>query len=205
LFLYAASGVCHAGLINGGFESGTTGWTATGNMAVISSQGETEGVSALAFSFGNVPSNGVLSQTFATSIGQTYEVTFDFGKFSIFQPLQFARLDVDVFDGAGFGSLQLLDATVMDGTPGSSDPNSVDSPSVYSSFLFSFVATGVSSTLRFTDLSDPQVSNGGGFDAMLDNVGVNAVAEVPEPASLTLFALGALGPFRAVRRRSATC
>lgn len=167
-------------LLNGSFEESSgapTDWNPTGNLSVISSQGETDGVNALAFSFGNLSSNGVISQSFATAPGTTYMLNFDFGKYSINQPLQFARLDVDVFSGIGFGGMQLLDQTVADGTPGSGDADSTDSAALYSMFEFSFLADGNNSTLRFSDVSDAQVS-GGGFDAMLDNVRVSAV---PEP------------------------
>src|SRR5688572_13316046 len=71
-------------VVNGSFESSTGGlhanWNTTGNMQVISTQGETDGVGALAFSFGNAPSTGVIFQTFSTSAGVQYNLNFDFGK-----------------------------------------------------------------------------------------------------------------------------
>jgi len=71
-------------VVNGSFESSTGGlpdnWNPTGNMQVISTQGETDGVGALAFSFGNAPSTGVIFQTFSTSAGVQYNLNFDFGK-----------------------------------------------------------------------------------------------------------------------------
>lgn len=186
----------HADLIlNGSFENATGGipnnWISTGNLQVISSQGETDGINALAFSFGNIPSNGAISQSFATVAGTSYSLTFDFGKYSINQPLEIARLQVDFFNGTGFGGLQILNQLVTDGTPSTGDPNSTDSASVYSPFQFGFIASGTTSTLRFTDLSDAQ-SFGGGFDAMLDNVHLNAV---PEPSSIALISLSAIPIF----------
>lgn len=186
----------HADLIlNGSFENATNGspdsWVSAGNLQVISSQGETDGINALAFSFGNVPSNGVISQAFTTVAGTSYSLTFDFGKYSINQPLEIARLQVDLFDGSGFGGLQLLNQLVADGTPSTGDPDSTDSPNVYSSFQFGFIASGTTSTLRFADFSDSQ-SAGGGFDAMLDNVHVSAV---PEPSSFTLLSLTVIAIF----------
>lgn len=174
-------------LTNGSFENSTNDWNPSGNLGVSSSQGESDGAFALAFSIGNTASNGFISQTFSTITGVQYLLTFDFGKYSINQPLQVARLDVDVFDGTGFAGTQILDVTVSDTTPGSGDPNSTDSSDVYSSFQYSFVALGSESTIRFSDTSDPQDINGG-FDAMLDNVAINASA-VPEPSSAALMAL----------------
>lgn len=190
VFLLGTSHLRASLILNGSFENSTAGlpddWNPTGNMRVITAQGETDGTSALAFSFGNVPSTGIISQTFNTTSGVMYNLAFDFGKYSVNQPFQSARLEVDVFDGAGFGGLQLLDQTVVDTTPGSGDPNSTDSPDVYDAFQFSFLAVSSSSTLRFTDVSDAQAS-GGGFDAMLDNV---SVSTVPEPSSFIIFGLG---------------
>lgn len=162
---------------------------------MISSQGEAHGTHALAFSFANLASNGVTSQTFGTIAGTSYSLEFDFGKYSINQPLEIARLQVDVFDGTGFGGLQILNQLVTDGTPSTGDPDSTDSPSVYSPFQFAFIASGTMSTLRFADQSDPQ-SIGGGFDAMLDNVRVSAV---PEPSSFAFLGLSTFAIF--VRRK----
>ena len=89
-------------ILNGSFENATANlpdnWTATGNLQVISTQGETDGANAVAFSFGNLPSNGAISQSMATLANTSYKLSFDFGKYSINQPLQVARLQVDVFD-----------------------------------------------------------------------------------------------------------
>ena len=177
---------------NGSFEDGgsiPSDWVVSGNMGTTTLQGETDGLRALAFSIGNVPSNGVLSQTFNTTAGEEYRLSFDFGKYAINQPNQIARLEVGVFDGTGFTGTQILDEIVIDDSPGPGDPNSTDSPDVYSSFEFSFNAANSLTTLRFTDVSDAQVS-GGGFDAMLDNVVVTAI---PEPSSaFTLISIGLL-------------
>lgn len=176
------------GLLNGSFEDSANNWNPSGNLAVIGNQGETDGAFALAFSWGNLPSDGEIWQSFATVAGLTYRLSFDFGKYSINQPNQVARLDVDVYDGADFAGTVLLDTTVTDSTPGPGDPNSTDSPAVYDPYAFDFSAPGTTATLRFRDTSDAQVS-GGGFDAMLDHVGV---AVVPEPATSALF-IGAAG------------
>ena len=182
-------------LVNGSFENHTSGvpdsWTTSGNLGITSTQGESNGSFALAFSLGNLVSNGVLSQTFTTLPGQSYILSFDFGKYAVAQPTTVARLIYDVFDGSGFAGGTLLNGTVTDSTPA----NSTDSPDVYDPFSFGFVAVGTSATLRFTDTSDPQTA-GGGFDAMLDNV---AVISVPEPTRAGLLITSACGLF--LRRR----
>ncbi len=182
-------------ILNGSFENATANWTATGNLQVISTQGETDGANAVAFSFNNLPSDGVISQSIATIVNTSYKLSFDFGKYSINQPLQVARLQVNVFEGSGFGGSPILNQTVDDATPATGDPNSTDSPSLYSPFQFTFIASSTTSTLRFSDISDAQ-AGGGGFDAMLDNVHVTAV---PEPASLTLVGLSIVA-FRGRRK-----
>src|SRR4029077_17786817 len=69
---------------NGSFENGYTGWTATGTLAVAVEPmyAFTDGVRAVAFNLSQRAPDGVLSQTFATTAGQTYLVTFDLGAFS---------------------------------------------------------------------------------------------------------------------------
>ncbi|MEZ5385643.1 MAG: PEP-CTERM sorting domain-containing protein [Prosthecobacter sp.] len=182
-------------IVNGSFENNTGGipdsWTATGNLGVSPVQGKSDGSFAVAFSLGNTPSNGVLSQTFSTTLGQDYLLTFDFGKYAVNQPTEVARLVYDIFDGAGFGGASLLSGTVSDGTPGLNS----DSSLLYNPYQFAFTAMGALTTLRFTDTSDPQ-SGGGGFDAMLDNV---SVASVPEPSRISMFACALIG--LAMRRR----
>ena len=193
IFLFAEADQARASLLlNGSFEANSglpSQWNPVGNMGVVTSQGETDGARALAFSHANTPSNGVISQTFATSPGVTYELTFDFGKFSVNQPTEIAKLNVDVFDSTtlpGFGGPVVLSVVVMDNTPGPG--NSVADASVYDPYAFTFLAAGTSATLRFADASDPQ-SSGGGFDAMLDNVTLDAI---PEPTTLWLALLGTM-------------
>ncbi len=199
LFLKTAS----ADLIqNGSFENATgavpDNWTSTGNLAVITTQGETDGTKALAFSYSNQPSNGAISQSFATIANTTYSLSFDFGKYSINQPTEVASLRVHVFDGLGVEGSQIFSELVSDATPATGDSNSTDSPSVYSPFQFTFTASSDTSTLRFLDKSDAQ-SGGGGFDAMLDNV---RIAAVPEPSSLSLLGLSAFAFLRRRKYRS---
>jgi hypothetical protein len=179
-------------LANGSFEDGLNGWESSGNLAVLSGQGETDGFYALAFSFGDLPSNGVLWQDIQTEEGVTYVIDFDFGKYAVEPSTGVARLRLDVLDVIGGGSFSqtFSDATTGDGTS--------DFSSVYDSHRFTFVATGGITRLSFADLSDAQ-GLGGSFDAMLDNV--SATAAVPEPGTIGLLALGVSALALRLRRR----
>ncbi len=63
-----------SGLTNGSFEQDYTGWTATGNMDIQTSSAA-DGVKAVRFNSGQRTPNGVLSQSFATTAGQSYTLT----------------------------------------------------------------------------------------------------------------------------------
>lgn len=187
-------------IANGSFESFSgsvpDSWVVSGNLGISAAQGTTDGSFAVAFSIGNLPSTGVLSQTFTTIPGGSYMFSFDFGKYSVNQPNEVARLGYDIFDGTDFTGALLLGGTAIDDTPGIGDANSPSSSAVYNPYLLAFTATGTSATVRFTDTSDPQ-SGGGGFDAMLDNV---VVTLVPEPCRATMLLLSAFGLLMQRRR-----
>lgn len=181
-------------LLNGSFEDATSGlpndWNPGGNLQVISTQGQTDGSYALAFSYGNLPSDGQIWQTFDTIQGTAYYLNFDFGKYSVNQPDLVARLQIDIYDGDDFSGSILLTEIVEDATDTTSG--------FYRAFQYEFTASGASSTLRFRDFSDAQVS-GGGFDAMLDKV---EVTMVPEPAASALLIGGVAGVLAALARPS---
>ena len=63
---------------NGSFEAGTAGWTQTGNFQIWTGGG-TDGAKFVAFNAGQATPNGVFSQGFKTTIGNTYELAFDAG------------------------------------------------------------------------------------------------------------------------------
>jgi hypothetical protein len=90
------------GLENGSFEADFQGWTVSGNMRIHSSAPyvATDGVKLVVFNDGNTPPNGVLSQSFATTPGQLYFLSFDMGVFAYNTNQQ--RLEVEV---AGNSSL----------------------------------------------------------------------------------------------------
>jgi len=169
---------------NGGFESDLSGWTAAGNFEVVLNGAfgshVSEGTKAIAFNSGQRPANGVISQTFATTPGATYSLSFDIGAFSL--------MNIDT---------QLLQVTVRGANTLLSQQTSVSAPGdgvQYFSKSFSFVADTTTATLTFQDLSASTVD----VDLFLDNVRVGSAVSAPvitqQPQSATV-AAGAAAAF----------
>ena len=147
-----------SGFINGSFESGYSGWTGSGNQ-VISSRAS-QGSNAIQFNSGQTVPNGVLSQTFATTSGQTYALSFDVGADGG-TPATAQSLQVTVV-----GNSAVLNKRVTVFGPG-------DSSSLYLSTNFIFTADAAATTLTFTDVS----ATGLNIDLLLDNVQVSVTAK----------------------------
>jgi len=145
-------------LTNGGFEAALTGWKATGNLAVVTGSfwRTTEGSHAVAFNAGQSLPNGVLSQSFPTTPGQIYTLTFDSGALSDLNQYE-QRLAVSV---RGRSIMPLLSQLISQFAPGNGTR--------YDSHSFSFTADSPSATLTFQDQSAVTMN----VDLMLDNIRV---------------------------------
>jgi PEP-CTERM motif len=152
-------------IVNGGFESSSfSSWSMAGDSMFSGVTCPGPGASVFegncsAF-LGTSDAAGSLSQTFSTTVGQSYQVSFAV-QYDGGAPAAFSAM---------FGNDLLYSITNPAATPG---------------FLletFVTTATSSSSTLAFNFRDDP------GF-LYLDGV---SVAAVPEPATYSLFALGAI-------------
>jgi opacity protein-like surface antigen len=189
-------------LVNGDFESGVvggaaSGWNATTGTtsqifvinggAYIPCCGASGTPAALAnlfatFGAGNVSNAGaVLGQTFATTIGATYNLSFDYG----------------VMGGSGqtlsYSVASTSGPTYLAGSLFRSADNNLNT--TFASNTFSFVATDTTSVVRF-NVDAATIS----VDGILDNVSVSAA--VPEPATWAMMLVGfaGLGFLRSRRR-----
>ncbi|MES2661367.1 MAG: Ig-like domain-containing protein [Verrucomicrobiota bacterium] len=145
-------------LVNGSFEANYTGWTATGNLLVEpagSTYAPTDGTKIVAFNGKDLAPNGVLSQSFATVVGETYTLRFDSGVVAFNTTMQ--RLLVNVV-----GKVNRLSQTITAYGAGTGINR-------WQSQSYTFVADSTMTTLSFKD--DSPSSNS--IDLMLDNVSVS--------------------------------
>jgi large repetitive protein len=150
-------------LVNGSFEDGITGWTATGNYQIVTSVTQppnqrfsTDGSKLLVLNGGQQPPNAVISQSFQTTPGQPYLLEFDHG-FQSFNSNE-QRLQILVT-----GSSTLISQTESLFGNGSGI-------SVWSARSYSFTADSETTTLTFKDLSP----TGNLIDMLVDHVRVTA-------------------------------
>ena len=168
-------------VVNGSFETGNfSGWTLSGNTGGVAVSGGSSAESgSYGAGLGPYGSNGYLTQTIATTIGDTYDITFWHAGYNV-GPNDFT---------ASFGGVVLF-----------SYVNSTTQPTTYTEYTFTEVATSLSSVFQFTFRDDF------GFQK-LDNVCVvdAKAASVPDSGpgvALTAVTLiGVCGISRKFRRQ----
>jgi choice-of-anchor C domain-containing protein len=185
----------HAGLIlNGGFESPTgtppfqvltgsqlTGWSITsGSVDIINGYWPaSEGKQSIDLA-GTTSNGGTIEQTFATTAGVTYVLTFDYANNT---DVSSATANVSVF---GASATPLLDEDL---SHSGSTAGSLASMG-YTAFSAAFVADSSQTTLRFISTGpDARINANNGV--VLDNVDV--VQAVPAPATAVLLVPAAVG------------
>jgi uncharacterized delta-60 repeat protein len=153
-------------LVNGGFESDTQGWNASGNLGIRTTApyAPSEGLRLVAFNAGNSTPNGILSQTFATTPGITYLLSFDMGVLAYNTAEQ--RLQVDLSGSPAFRS----ETYSMRGIGGGK--------TVWETKNITFTADSSATTVTFRDASAPVTV---ALDLLLDHV---RLEEVPTEFSL---------------------
>jgi len=151
-----SSALASADVTNGSFESDFSSWTKSGNMEIQSAApyAPTSGTKLVSFNSGQTTPNGVLSQSFATTPGTQYVLTFDLGALGVGSQ---QKLQLNVNGSSGLVN-QLLTIT----GPGNSS-------SKWASQSFPFIANSATTTITFTDVST--VTNG--VDLLLDRVMVS--------------------------------
>lgn len=181
-------------IVNGGFESPTVsdpccvtsppvpipGWTATPNVNIVngtfsSSSGNLAGEGTQYLDLVGEGGTGSISQTFATMMGETYNISFLYSH-NLFSGTPSASASFSV-DGL-FGTISHSTGTNAD----------LD----WQTYFGSFVADGSSATLTFTNLT-----GGRNEGILLDAV---SVAAVPEPGTWAMMLLGFGGIGLAMRR-----
>lgn len=143
------------GLENGSFESDFQGWTVSGNVWIQSSlpYAPTDGIKLAAFNGGNTTPNAVLSQSFTTTPGQRYFLSFDMGVLSFNTSPQ--KLEVEV---AGSPSL-LLQTFLITGI--------ADGKCHWVTQNLAFTADSPRTTLTFRDRTVPPSNS---IDLLLDHI-----------------------------------
>ncbi len=203
--MFLTAGQVHAGFINGSFEStpvaaGTFtnylggsnigGWTIVGVDSAIVNSAVQSGITFqaqdgnnwidLAGVNSNSPTSGV-TQSVSTMIGGAYELSFYVG----------SSTD-NVYFFASTVNLSIDGGTLTSFTNTTTPNNMLD----WKKFTVAFIAQNSNTSFTFTNGSAS--SN---YQSGLDNVSLTSVA-VPEPFSITIWGIGAIGMGLVARRRA---
>jgi len=185
LSLVSLAGVASAQnlLVNGGFDTGTfSGWTTNGGSATLKkTYGTNSPQYAVVFNVTTSPATAVISQSFTTTVGKSYELSFYYGGYTTVGSPRPQTLGVEVT-----GTSLIFSNSVT--------PPSYSNPAVFENFTDTFTATSTSTTLTFLDETVDTTKS----DGVLDTVSVTAV---PEPSTMALSAAGGLFSLLALRRR----
>ncbi|MFK5970718.1 MAG: choice-of-anchor Q domain-containing protein [Candidatus Marithrix sp.] len=139
---------------NGDFETNSlTDWNVSGNIDISSSS--ISGAYSIVFNGGNNPANGELSQSFATTIGKNYTLTFKYGR-NGFDRNQQLTMQLDGVGGIGSLMDDIFDAQT----------NTIANPDTYS---FIFTADSAITTLRFKDNA---TNNTASSDIIIDDISI---------------------------------
>jgi hypothetical protein len=155
---------------NGGFDTGTfSGWTLNDPSHfdnIVSAFPK----SGFYMHSGPTGVEGTLTQNIATTVGKTYEFSFDLGGFGGNSKNFTAQVD-----------MQSTPTTLLSINGGPDIPD-------FAHYVYQFVATATATEIGFIFRDDPSFWD-------LDNVSVTQVAATPIPATLPLMisALGGLG------------
>jgi len=167
---------------NTALASSFTGWTveaATGTPTISLVNGDpgsllgltpVEGSQYLSFNGAGGQAGGKIWQSFTTSIGQEYTVSYSVGRSGL----------------GGGGDTVSLEAKVNNA--GNTTQNTSKSELSWTSQSFTFTASATSTILSFVDVSTAALAN---YDLALDGVSISAV---PEPSSYAaMFGIGLVG------------
>ena len=143
---------------NGSFENEFAGWTWSGGQQTVKVKDglpSTDGLIIIEFNSNSSGLDGAISQTFTTTPGTLYTVTFDMGTKAFNTFTQTLKCQI-----TGTGSLVNQNFSI--GGTGGGNVN-------YASKSVSFTANSTATTLTFSD----QSGSGDGIDLLLDNVRLN--------------------------------
>jgi hypothetical protein len=140
-------------IVNGSFEESLGGWKRTGNVQVVSEApySATDGQKLAVFNANQSLPSGTLSQSFTTTVGALYTLSFEVGAIGVISQ---QRLGLEVL-----GKSNLVAETISIAGLGGSSTR-------WLSRTFGFIANSTSTTLNFSDKS----LSGNNIDLVLDNV-----------------------------------